>query len=193
MTVTTPAPLCELTKATTTYRGRGATAITSQSSCLRSSPTARRNRSSNEMPLAISPSPMVKTQTVPNQSAHGWIASSSIGFCRCWYGGSRVFPDGIASRNAPAPATTWTRATSRHRGDRDRPVGVSRRIRATSVNQRIHDAFVSTTSARVPGRSPDQPRAVLGVGVGRSLEEEHEAEGEEEPADRVVATSERHH
>ena len=157
MTVTSPAPLRELTKATTTYSGRGATAITSQSSCRRSSPAARRNRSSNEIPLAISPSPIVKMQIVPSQSAHGWIASISIGFWKCWYGGSRVFPDGIASRKAPTPATTWMRATNRHRGDRDRPVGVSSRIRATSVNQRIHDASVSTMSARVPGRSPTSP------------------------------------
>ena len=50
---------------------------------------------------------------------------------------------------------------------------------------------MSTSDRAAPGRSPTSPGAVLDVGVGRCLEEQHQAEREEEPADRVVAAGQR--
>ena len=92
------------------------------------------------------------------------------GSAMCWYGGSSVFSDGIASRKAPSPADGLHPGHPAPSRRQDRPVGVSRRIRATSVNQRIHDASASTTSASAAREVARQPRAVLDVGVGRSLE-----------------------
>src|SRR6266571_3213387 len=130
----------------TTARAASPAASATQRSCWRSTPRARRKRSTSAAAAIGTPRP-VTTPPRPRTTDNGVAkAGTASGLETDWYGGSNDPGESAAdTRNSTGPATA-TLAHHRQRGEGSDPLGVSSRMKLRKAGQgmKLLEAYTAT-------------------------------------------------